>query len=1288
MKKLKQIGYILFMLIIIVLLNYHTAEAAGVKGLTTEQIFNWVSKENDAFIKLDAKALLKTYYSENQIQSTINEASHGPWSKYWRCIRSFETNPEKSWGFNLKNVIDIDSDGEVKVTYMDKNTPKTEEITKGRAQRLFNNWGYAISTDLDVKADASNNFGQNSYYGHDYYYAYRSTLKSNHVYYPGDYKEDFGHRLEALTSPTARKYVKKGYTVRILVATMEKNKGQARLIFGRAKSIDIDEPDLGNLKVIKKATNSDVKLKDVGFTVQQESTGKFVKEVTTKGKKEIKYVNTEKEAQVFFTNSKGERLISNLQTGTYLVKEVSNPNEYYEVAVEEIKKKVKAKNTVEIEMENTQVYVDLSGYVWEDKFDGAKMKERNDLYRDDPLYDGKDELKNGIKVRLMKRKSHTDSKTGQIILDAPEKVRETITSALGRYSATGKIQDNRNNGNGEYFFEKVPVEDLEDYYIEFEYDGMTYTNVNPHIKVNNGSKAIEGDARKVLNQSFGVINGSTAGEINQGTYNINARTDLAGYTISEYFKPGQKEITYINLGLRERDQPDLSLQKDLQTVQLSINGYGHTYYYNQRYTPPGENQNGSNLGVQWAEKELDGTKTYLRPIYQADVDYTDTNTDNELKVKITYKIRINNATTGEKLQARVHEVVDYYDARYEGKPKAGTGLNAQGELTGEISCSEPVDYGTEYKKIIINTGDGELLGSGETGGKPSYKDIYVQFTLGRQAVLNILNNQENLDNVAEINAYSIYDAEGNPYAAVDKDSTPGNCKPGQPDTYEDDTSESPSLKLEVAEAREIAGKVFLDETAPTLTVGEERRGSGKYEDNEKGIAGVKVVLKENKENGKTYDEAETNEEGDFLINGFIPGDYTLTYTWGDDTYTVQDFKGTIYDKERYTINQTDKYWYKGTNKNDPNERYSDAIDDYSLRQKIDQESAQGNERSKQMHSTTPTIGIGVEYETIYTASTGDKYTYRINHIDFGIVERARQQLSISKDVSAIKMKLANEQTIIDATVNADGTLTGTRKDLTYGPPNGISNGFVKAEIDDELIQGATLEITYKVSVHNQSELDYDSKEYYHFGSPIGDIISLKPDGVYDYLDNQMIVSDKSSTTWKVKNKETMTNEPTIVETYFNEGKVEGTDGTYQWETTIESYQVVFTQWSQTIIEESTETIRDIKIKNKTILKNAQLEQELKPGESKEVELYTSKVLANTDEINLNNDVEMTHIKRTTETGRMPDVATSKAYDRGETIIVTANTGGNKNYLAPIVIGAMAMVILGAGVVLIKKKVLK
>ena len=39
---------------------------------------------------------------------------------------------------------------------------------------------------------------------------------------------------------------------------------------------------------------------------------------------------------------------------------------------------------------------------------------------------------------------------------------------------------------------------------------------------------------------------------------------------------------------------------------------------------------------------------------------------------------------------------------------------------------------------------------------------------------------------------------------------------------------------------------------------------------------------------------QTDENGEFYISGFIPGDYTLTYTWGDETYTVTNYKGTIY----------------------------------------------------------------------------------------------------------------------------------------------------------------------------------------------------------------------------------------------------------------------------------------------------------------------------------------------------------------------------------------------------------
>ncbi len=41
----------------------------------------------------------------------------------------------------------------------------------------------------------------------------------------------------------------------------------------------------------------------------------------------------------------------------------------------------------------------------------------------------------------------------------------------------------------------------------------------------------------------------------------------------------------------------------------------------------------------------------------------------------------------------------------------------------------------------------------------------------------------------------------------------------------------------------------------------------------------------------------------------------------------------------------------------------------------------------------------------------------------------------------------------------------------------------------------------------------------------------------------------------------------------------------------------------------------------------------------------------------------------------------------ETTIVTPATGENQNYIIPIVIGTTALLMLGAGVVIIKKKVL-
>ncbi len=90
-----------------------------------------------------------------------------------------------------------------------------------------------------------------------------------------------------------------------------------------------------------------------------------------------------------------------------------------------------------------------------------------------------------------------------------------------------------------------------------------------------------------------------------------------------------------------------------------------------------------------------------------------------------------------------------------------------------------------------------------------------------------------------------------------------------------------------------------------------------------------------------------------------------------------------------------------------------------------------------------------------------------------------------------------------------------------------------------------------------------------------------------------------------------------------------------------------------------------------------------------------KILTTTDEISLDNDVEITEIQR--EGGSTP-IPTPGNYIPGsgkkenddsiaETVTVTLATGENRSYMLPILIGTTALIILGMGIVLIKKKTL-
>ena len=225
---------------------------------------------------------------------------------------------------------------------------------------------------------------------------------------------------------------------------------------------DYDIPIQGNLKVIKvNKDNHEVKLQGVGFYIQHKETRKYVHQDANGN---VAYVDSREQATEFVTDSNGEILIKNLVVGTYVAYETKNPNYGYEFISEGQEQQITVDKTTDFIIENKQIYVKLSGFVWVDKQD-QKQWIRNDLYDYDIIEngeevysDGNDILLNGITVRLK------DRTTGETVKEM-------------------KTGENTSLGDGEYLFTDVLIEKLSDYYIEFEYDGLTYTNVLPYNQI-------------------------------------------------------------------------------------------------------------------------------------------------------------------------------------------------------------------------------------------------------------------------------------------------------------------------------------------------------------------------------------------------------------------------------------------------------------------------------------------------------------------------------------------------------------------------------------------------------------------------------------------------------------------------------------------------------------------------------------------------------------------------------------------------------------------------------------
>lgn len=516
----------------------------------------------------------------------------------------------------------------------------------------------------------------------------------------------------------------------------------------------------------------------------------------------------------------------------------------------------------------------IAGKVWLDKNQDGYMTEDETKFKDIVvhLYDAKtDKIVNT--VRTNENGLYTFGR---------------VYKASTKYDGSSVIGTIDEEGNKKNYKQGT---DLNSYYVEFEYDGLMYKSTeiysnDKHISESwlqptdsgnyiNDSNAYEfKDVREQFNTNYETIGynvGYKVGEdknSNSGTTTLEYSKDNHNSTLledrnrlmtarsfiiskdknksdgtanntkslwlyplnSSNYKLAETEyLKYINLGLEEREDIDISLKKDVYQVKTTINGEEVIYDYNQENTNS-EYTNDYVIKKAYGIDFYESDYKYRYEQYKNEKVQNYKGKESELNVEVTFKIAITNENIRENepyrenkdvpVDVTIDELADYYDTnfmKYTGeenntikvKTKDGDYLKDKDIKIAEawykssedstesrqLTLSNTSNYNNErnftadgYNTLYIRGFDDIKIKEGETGY------VFVKYVLDKEEGtrnLKITDSKANnlgIEGIAEINAYSTwYGAvseeykkenpayeENYPAGLVDKDSNPGN----------------------------------------------------------------------------------------------------------------------------------------------------------------------------------------------------------------------------------------------------------------------------------------------------------------------------------------------------------------------------------------------------------------------------------------------------------------------------------------------------------------------------------
>lgn len=164
--------------------------------------------------------------------------------------------------------------------------------------------------------------------------------------------------------------------------------------------------------------------------------------------------------------------------------------------------------------------------------------------------------------------------------------------------------------------------------------------------------------------------------------------------------------------------------------------------------------------------------------------------------------------------------------------------------------------------------------------------------------------------------------------------------------------------------------------------------------------------------------------------------------------------------------------------------------------------------------------INAEVEKNLTV-TDENHPYLLDDIDLGLEERPEAQVKLNKEVANFKITLANNEVLFDTNQSVKNlffakhkghTVNYTNKDLRLANVAVSSNSRLTPELlqtymDDELMEGATLNTTYRLVAENVGEVDYLDKQFYYTGvtnnTSEDNIAKVAINKVVDYVTNNL-----------------------------------------------------------------------------------------------------------------------------------------------------------------------------------------